>query len=123
MKRNRTLASAIMWITYLIMVGLSLQALGAWAILLAFVLMMPLMGAMGIMWNNDNVSVETSPRGFIIETEEDEKHKGVPLDSVLNDFSNDDLKMLRERLIREGIDDDIYYDYGFDDSESLLEEH
>lgn len=123
MKTNRTLASAIMWITYLIMVGLSLQALGAWAILLAFVLMMPLMGTMGIMWNNDNVSVETSPRGFIIETEEDEKHKGVPLDSVLNDFSNDDLKMLRERLIREGIDDDIYYDYGFDDSESLLEEH
>ena len=122
MKRNRTLASAIMWLTYLIMVGLSLQTLGAWAILLAFVLMMPLLGAMGIMWNNDNISVETSPRGFIIETE-DEKHKGIPIDSVLNDFSNDDLKMLRERLIREGIDDDIYYDYGFDDSESLLEEH
>lgn len=122
METGRTVASAIMWITYLAIVGLSIAALGAWVILLAFVLMMPLLAAMGIMWSKEDVRVKSSKRGFIFETGSTEKRKGIPLDSVLNDFDNDDLRMLRDHLIY-GTDEEIIYDYSIDDDDLLIEKH
>ena len=96
MDSSRTAASAIMWISYLAVVGLSILSLGVWAILLAFVLMMPLLGAMGIMWSKEDIHVESSFRGFTIESGRKEKRKAVPIDALLDNFDDDDLEMLHE---------------------------
>src|SRR5215213_559528 len=50
MDSEKSAATAVMWLSYLAMVWFSFTPLGIWAILLAFVLMMPLMGGMAFMW-------------------------------------------------------------------------
>lgn len=105
---DKAAATVIMWLTYLAMIWFALGELGGWAILLAFVLMMPLMGGMAFMWTTGNkeaaIHIERAKQ------DNSEKRKRERLDSVLRDLSDDDLLRLRERLNDGSIDDDVLYD-------------
>jgi hypothetical protein len=118
---NRSAASTIMWITYLAMVWFSLEPLGAWAILLAFVLMMPLMGAMGMMWSMGGKSEKRSAKKLATEAKEQEKRKRERIDNVLRDLSSDDLSRLKQRLEDGSIDDDMLYNQMIGDDGELVD--
>ena len=101
-------ATAVMWLSYLGMIWFSFSQLGVWSILLAFVLMMPLMGGMAFMWTSK--SGERREPMIKIESGENEKRKRERLDAVLRDLSSEDLMRLKERLMDGSVDDDVLYD-------------
>ena len=101
----RAAATVIMWIAYLAMIWTSMifGHLGVWAILLAFVLMMPLIPISAMMWgaigNQSQLDKEA-------KREELEKRKRDRLDAVLRDLSDEDLLRLRRRLLDGTINDE-----------------
>lgn len=108
--------TAAMWITYLAMIWFSIDNLQVWAILLAFVLMIPLITAMVFMWGD-----EKSHQGAQRESEaETEKRKRDRIDAVLRLLSSDDLERLRERLSDGTIDDDALQDLVVGDDGELI---
>lgn len=123
MDANRSAASVIMWITYLAMVWFSINALGAWAILLAFVLMMPLMGAMGMMWSMGGKSEKREERRSTRQQSKEEKRKRERLDAVLRDLSSEELLRLKQRLVDGTVDDDILYDQIVGDDGELVDRY
>jgi hypothetical protein len=108
MDSEKSTATAVMWLSYLAMIWFSFTPLGIWAILLAFVLMMPLMGAMAFMWTTK--AGERREPMIKVESGETEKRKRERLDSVLRDLSDDELMRLKERLMDGTVDDGVLYD-------------
>jgi hypothetical protein len=100
--------TAAMWLSYLAMIWFSFGQLGVWAILLAFVLMMPLMGAMAFMWTGK--AGERRDSTIKAEAGDLEKRKRERLDSVLRDLSDEDLTRLKEKLTDGSVDDELLYD-------------
>jgi membrane protein implicated in regulation of membrane protease activity len=109
-------ASVVMWLAYLAMIYFSYGQLQTWSILLAFVLMMPLMGAMAFMWNGG-----TKSSGSKSQQRESEKRKRERLDAVLRDLSDDELLRLKERLLDGSVNDDILYERMVGDDGELVE--
>jgi uncharacterized membrane protein len=108
-------------VTYLgIIAGaMTVGTLGTWSILLAFVLMMPLIAMMGMMWGafkNDTDENEKSS----MSAEEIEKRKRDRLDAVLRDLSDDDLLRLKQRLSDGTVQDDNLYDMIVGDDGELI---
>jgi hypothetical protein len=103
---SKALASVFMWLTYLAMVYFSLDQLGGWSMLMAFILMLPLMGGMAFMWTTQ----QNSKPVVQIHTSDSEKRKRERLDSVLRDLSDEDLMRLKERLMDGTVDDEVLYD-------------
>lgn len=103
---SKAFASVAMWLTYLAMVFFAMQELGGWSMLMAFVLMIPLMGGMAFMWTTQ----QHSKPAVQVNTSETEKKKRERLDAVLRDLSDEDLMRLKERLMDGSVDDEILYD-------------
>lgn len=118
---GRSAASVIMWLSYLGMVWFSIDSLGAWAILLAFVLMMPLMGAMGMMWSLGGKSERREAKKAARKQEAEEKRKRERIDNVLRDLSSEDLKRLKQRLEDGVIDEEVLYNQMVGDDGELLD--
>lgn len=118
---GRSAASVIMWLSYLGMVWFSIDSLGAWAILLAFVLMMPLMGAMGMMWSMGGKSERREAKKTARKQEAEEKRKRERIDNVLRDLSSEDLKRLKQRLEDGVIDEEVLYNQMVGDDGELLD--
>ena len=95
-----------LWLSYLGFIYIAMNMMGAWAALIAFVIMIPLVWAMAAIWNlfgNEKSAVLTE------NDVEIEKRKRERLDTVLRDLSNQDLIALRQRLADGTIDDDMLY--------------
>lgn len=120
---SRAAASTIMWLSYLGMVWFTTQSLGTWAILLAFVLMMPLMGAMGMMWSMGGKSHRNDSNKAERKESSQEKRKRERLDAVLRDMSSDDLMRLKQRLEDGIINDEILYNQIVGDDGELADEY
>lgn len=96
----RSAATMFMWLVYMAGVFISLIEVGAIAILLAFILMVPLVFLSAFMWGlldrrppqSATQSLSASATDYL------EKRKRDRLDAVLKDLSNDDLERLRQRL-------------------------
>ncbi len=119
---TRAGASVAMWVTYLAMIWFSLEPLEGWAILLAFVLMLPLISAMVFMWGiaggaGDEKQSQTSKQ---TQDGDEEKRKRDRIDAVLRLLSSDDLERLRERLADGSVDDDVLYDMVVSDDGELV---
>ena len=117
----RAAATVIMWIAYLAMVWTSMifGNLGVWAILLAFVLMMPLIPITAMMWgaigNQGNFHDKQAARDEI------EKRKRDRLDAVLRDLSDEDLQRLKRRLSDGTVDDSKLYQHLIGDDGELVD--
>jgi len=117
----RAAATVIMWIAYLAMVWTSMifGNLGVWAILLAFVLMMPLIPISAMMWgaigNQGNFHDKQAKR------DEVEKRKRDRLDAVLRDLSDEDLQRLKRRLSDGTVDDSKLYQHLIGDDGELVD--
>lgn len=107
--KARAVASTIMWLGYLVIVYLAMTLLeGGWSVFIAFVVMMPLIAATGMMWGaftseTDNAQKEN------LSAEEIEKRKRERIDSVLRDLSDDDLLRLKQRLGDGVVNDEVLY--------------
>lgn len=116
----RSVATIILWVTYIVMIGISMSQLGTWSILLAFVLMMPLIAIMGFMW--DAFKHDSSEqRDYAITQDEIEKRKRNRIDKVLRDLSNDDLLRLKHRLADGTVDDEKLYEQIVGDDGELID--
>lgn len=109
-----------MWVTYLGMVFFSITNMGAWAILMAFVLMLPLMGGMAFMWTMAREQPPTQRKATLLNDNDAEKRKRDRLDAVLRDLSDDQLLRLRQRLEDGTIDDDSLYEKLVGDDGELI---
>jgi hypothetical protein len=96
----RAIATTIIWITYLTMVGIAMGELGTWAILLAFVLMMPLIPIMGLMWNAKSSDAAEKQKAAT------SKRKREQLDTFIRDLSEEDFFHLKQRLMNQDIIED-----------------
>jgi len=103
----RGFATVIIWITYMALIFLGMESLGAWVSLLAFVLMLPLIVVIGGMWGMFGKDSHASDDEKIEDTE---KRKRERLDNVLRDLSDEDLLILQKRLQNGAIDDSVLYD-------------
>ena len=103
----KSIATVFIWITYMVLIFLGMESLGAWVSLLAFVLMMPMVVALGAMWGMFGNQSQSDEANQIADTE---KRKRERLDTVLRDLSDEDLLMLRKRLQEGSIDDGVLYD-------------
>ena len=103
---SKAFATVAMWLTYLAMVYFAMEQLGGWSMLMAFVLMLPLMGGMAFMWTTNH----DKKAAIHINTGDTEKRKRERLDSVLRDLSDDDLMRLKDRLMDGTVDDEVLYD-------------
>jgi hypothetical protein len=83
-----------------------MTTLGTWAALIAFVIMMPLVAAMAMMWG---AFKQDGDNKEAMSVEEIEKRKRERIDSVLRDFSNEDLQRLKERLNDGTVNDEMLY--------------
>jgi hypothetical protein len=108
MESDKAAATAMMWLSYLAMIWFSFSQLGVWSILLAFVLMLPLMGGMAFMWTSK--SGERREPMIKIESGASEKRKRERLDVVLRDLSSEELMRLKERLSDGSVDDEDLYE-------------
>jgi hypothetical protein len=108
MDSEKASATAVMWLSYLVMIWFSFSQLGVWSILLAFVLMLPLMGGMAFMWTSK--AGERREPMIQVNTGEMEKRKRERLDSVLRDLSSEELMRLKERLSDGSVDDEDLYE-------------
>lgn len=116
--KARSFASVMMWLGYLAIVYLALDKLDAWAALVAFVVMIPLIAAQGMMWggfgsDNDRKKDEMT-------SNEIEKRKRERIDAVLRDLSDEDLLRLRERLVDGTVNDEVLYGQIVGDDGELL---
>lgn len=110
---NRLGVTALMWITYLGMIWFMVGALGNWAILLAFVLMIPLIVAMAFMWGAPGTrSVFNNAHSNSAATLEREKQKREHLDNILRNLSGEELSHLKQRLEDNVLDDEMLGDDG-----------
>ena len=91
----RALATTVIWITYLTMVGIAMGELGTWAILLAFVLMMPLIPIMGLMWNAKSDSASDKQKTAA------SKRKREQIDTFIRDLSDEYFFHLKQRLMNQ----------------------
>jgi hypothetical protein len=107
MDSEKASATAVMWLSYLAMIWFSFSQLGVWSILLAFVMMLPLMGGMAFMWTSKSSRREPMIK---VELGEMEKRKRERLDSVLRDLSSEELMRLKERLSDGSVDDEDLYE-------------
>ena len=96
----RALATTVIWITYLTMVGIAMGELGTWAILLAFVLMMPLIPIMGLMWNAKSSDAADRQKAAT------SKRKREQIDTFIRDLSEEDFFHLKQRLMNQDIIED-----------------
>jgi hypothetical protein len=105
----RAAATVIMWIAYLGMVWTAMifGQLGAWAILLAFVLMMPLIPISAMMWGA--IGGHSNRDEKQVSWDEVEKRKRDRLDAVLRNLSNEDLERLKQRLSDGTVNDSKLY--------------
>jgi type VI protein secretion system component VasK len=122
----RAAATVIMWVTYLGMIwaSMTIGQLGAWAILLAFVLMMPLIPIMGMLWGAmPYVFGSESSKSQQQQTtlDEVEKRKRDRLDAVLRDLSDEDLQRLKRRLSDGTVDDSKLYQHLIGDDGELVD--
>jgi hypothetical protein len=108
MDSDKAAATSIMWLSYLAMIWFSFSQLGVWSILLAFVMMLPLMGGMAFMWQSK--SSERREPMIRVEAGETEKRKRERLDAVLRDLSSEELMRLKERLSDGSVDDEDLYE-------------
>jgi hypothetical protein len=108
MDSEKASATAVMWLSYLAMIWFSFSQLGVWSILLAFVMMLPLMGGMAFMWTSKSGG-RREPM-IKVELGEMEKRKRERLDSVLRDLSSEELMRLKERLSDGSVDDEDLYE-------------
>lgn len=117
----RSIATVIMWITYLAMVWTAMTTgqLGAWAILLAFVLMMPLIPITAMMWGA--IGNQSHQHEKQVSLDEVEKRKRDRLDAVLRDLSDDDLLRLKRRLADGTINEGKLYDNLIGDDGELVD--
>jgi hypothetical protein len=97
-----------------------MSQLGRWSILLAFVMMMPLIPIMGIMWGSFK-SDSSEKRDRARSSDAIEKRKRDRLDAVLRDLSDDDLRRLKQRLTDGTIDDEQLYDRLVGDDGELVD--
>ena len=120
---SRAIATVVLWITYLLMIMSSMLIgnLGAWSILMAFVLMMPLIPITGMMWNWGDAESSSNSNSKEASQEEIEKRKRDRLDAVLRELSDEDLHHLRKRLSVGDIDDEALYDMMIGDDGELIQ--
>ena len=103
---SRGCVTVVMWISYLAIVYVAMTSMGVWSGIIAFIVMIPLVAAMGMVWNmfgNENAHLAQSEADI-------EKRKRERLDDVLRNLSNEDLLALRHRLQDGDINDEILYD-------------
>jgi hypothetical protein len=103
----KAIITGVMWLSYLAMLWFTLPQLGTWTILLAFVMMMPLMGGMNFMWvgrREGRREKMTINRNVMVE-----KRKREKIDSVLYDLSDEELMSLKERLLEGELDEDVLH--------------
>lgn len=103
----RGIATVVIWLSYLIILYISIESLGVWVTLLAFVLMMPLIVLSGGMWGMFGNESEKNDSEHDTDTE---KRKRERLDNVLRDLSDEDLVRLKQRLQDGAIDDNMLYE-------------
>jgi hypothetical protein len=121
----KSVATIIIWLSYLVMIwaAMTIGQLGAWAILLAFVLMLPLIPILGLMWSAPFMVGSESSKSKQQQTtlEEVEKRKRDRLDAVLRDLSDDDLQRLKQRLADGTIDESKLYNHLVGDDGELVD--
>ena len=117
----RAAATVIMWIAYLAMVWTALifGQLGAWAILLAFVLMMPLIPISAMMWGA--IGGHGQQQEKQVSWDEVEKRKRDRLDAVLRNLSDEDLERLKKRLSDGTVNDGKLYQHLIGDDGELVD--
>lgn len=115
----RGAVTIVVWLSYLAMIYVSVEQLAAWAILLAFVLMIPLVVVMGATWNM--FGGRTVAKYDSRDESSTEKRKRERLDNVLRDLSDDDLLQLRQRLQDGTIDENILYERMVGDDGELIQ--
>lgn len=113
----RAVASTIMWLGYLVIVYIAMTMLGTWAALIAFVVMIPLVVATGMMWGGFDSDKDHKQS---LSDEEIEKRKRERLDEVLRDLSSEDLLRLKERLSDGTFDDEMLHKYIIGDDGELV---
>ncbi len=112
----RVMATALIWMTYMMGSVASVMEMAGWGVLLALVLMIPAIAFTGLIWTWERISGVTQNRMQSM-TELAEKRKRSRVDSMLNDLSNEDLRRLRERLSDSAIEDERIFDHISDDGE------
>lgn len=117
---SRGCITIVMWLSYLGLVYISLESVGAWAALIAFVVTIPLFMGMGMIWNMFGNEDKLVARRYAKE-EETEKRKRDRLDAVLRDLSDDELRRLQQRLQDGAIDDEVLYEQIVGDDGELLQ--
>ncbi|MCA9890454.1 MAG: hypothetical protein KC546_18870 [Anaerolineae bacterium] len=109
----KAIATLLMWLIY--MAGLFFMGdfldLGAWVILLAVVLMLPLIMANMAMWNVFHGHKETDATENISSLE---KRKRDRLDAILRDLSDEQLAALKSRLSEPDFEDKVLVMIGDD---------
>ena len=114
----RSVATVFMWLGYLGILYMAMERLGTWSALIAFVVMIPLIVAMGMMWGA--FKPESSKKEESLSAEDMEKRKRERIDSVLRDLSDDDLLRIRERLVSGTINDEMLYEQIVGDDGELM---
>lgn len=115
----RVITTGFMWLTYLTGIFISVGEIGAWAILLALVLMIPLIAVSALMWTWERISGVKQAR-MLDGTEHQEKRKRERLDNVLRDLSSNELMRLKQRLMDGSVDDDMLYNEMIGDDGELV---
>lgn len=114
----RSVATVFMWLGYLGILYMAMERLGTWSALIAFVVMIPLIVAMGMMWGA--FKPESNKKEESLSAEDMEKRKRERIDSVLRDLSDDDLLRIRERLVSGTINDEMLYEQIVGDDGELM---
>ena len=116
----RAVASTIMWLGYLVIVYIAMTTLeNGWSAMIAFIVMMPLIAAMGMMWGAFNSESDKAEKEALSE-EEIEKRKRERIDSVIRDLSSEDLQRLKQRLGDGVVDEEVLYSAIIGDDGELL---
>ena len=124
---GKSIATIIIWVTYLAMIWASMTTgqLGAWAILLAFVLMIPLIPIMGMIWAAPFIfghnSEASKAKQQQLSWDEVEKRKRDRLDAVLRNLSDEDLERLKQRLSDGTVNDNKLYQHLVGDDGELVD--
>lgn len=113
----RSVATVFMWLGYLGILYMAMDKLGTWSALIAFVVMIPLIIAMGMMWGAFKPGTNATQE---LSAEDVEKRKRERIDSVLRDLSDDDLLRIRERLVSGTINDEMLYEQMVGDDGELM---
>lgn len=119
----RAVITFLMWITYLIFIGVTMFNMPNFAIPLACIMMLPLIVTMVFVWDVVKYMEGNDHKAGVQVDLESEKAKRDRLDAVLRDLSDDDLMRLRDRIQNGTVDDDVLYRrLTGDDGELLTDE-